>query len=117
MRLHKLSSMILAVALVAFAVAAQGVTIETVPVGNPGNAGELSGAGAGGSGHRNSSDPSSEGYVFGFRVVSVPEPGSIVLLASGAIGLLAWTWRRRWKLNRLSPMIFAAAVVAFAVVA
>ena len=31
----------------------------------------------------------------GFRVASVPEPGSITLLAAGAIGLLGYAWRRR----------------------
>ena len=39
MRLHKLSSMILAVVVVCYAVVAQAtVTIETVPIGNAGNA-------------------------------------------------------------------------------
>ena len=52
MRLHKLSSMILAGAVVAFAVVAQAapITIATVPVGNPGNAGEWSGESYGGFG-------------------------------------------------------------------
>jgi formylglycine-generating enzyme required for sulfatase activity len=31
----------------------------------------------------------------GFRVASVPEPGSIALLLTGAIGLLAYAWRRQ----------------------
>ena len=48
MSMHKLSSMILAGAVVAFAVVAQAapITIPTVPVGNTGNTGELSGASA-----------------------------------------------------------------------
>lgn len=48
MKLYKLSSMILAV--VCCTVVAQAVTIETVPVGNPGNAGEWSGESYGGRG-------------------------------------------------------------------
>jgi formylglycine-generating enzyme len=47
---HKLSSMILATVLVCCTTVTRAVTIDTVPVGNPGNAGELSGAGAGGYG-------------------------------------------------------------------
>ena len=39
--------------------------------------------------------PAHETAGFGFRVASVPEPGSIILLVSGAIGLLAWAWQRR----------------------
>jgi len=39
--------------------------------------------------------PSVEGRYYGFRVASVPEPGSITLLVSGAIaGLICW---RRWR--------------------
>ena len=30
----------------------------------------------------------------GFRVASIPEPGSITLLATGAVGLLAYAWRK-----------------------
>ena len=41
-------------------------------------------------------DPAGEGYFsVGFRVVNVPEPGSLILLLCGAIGLLAWAWKRR----------------------
>ncbi len=51
MRLLKLSSMILTLALVAYTVAAQAaVSLETVPVGNAGNAGEWSGESYGGNG-------------------------------------------------------------------
>jgi hypothetical protein len=38
--------------------------------------------------------PAQESYYFGFRVASVPEPGSIILLLCGAIAGLMW-WRRR----------------------
>ena len=31
----------------------------------------------------------------GFRVASVPEPSTLILLAMGAVGLAAWAWRRR----------------------
>jgi formylglycine-generating enzyme len=39
-------------------------------------------------------DPTGEFEFFGFRVASVPEPGSITLLVCGAIAGLIW-WRRR----------------------
>lgn len=39
---------------------------------------------------RNSSSPASEGGSIGFRVVSVPEPSSLVLGALGLVGLLLW---------------------------
>ena len=38
--------------------------------------------------------PSDEIYWVGFRVASVPEPGSIALLVCGAIAVLMW-WKRR----------------------
>lgn len=38
-------------------------------------------------------DPTDEGSQIGFRVVSVPEPGSIALLVCGAVTSLIW-WRR-----------------------
>ncbi len=38
-------------------------------------------------------DPTIEYSDIGFRVASVPEPGSIGLLLAGAIGLLAFAWR------------------------
>ena len=43
---------------------------------------------------RFSYQPSLTGNVFGFRVASVPEPGSITLLVGAAIIGLLW-WRRR----------------------
>ena len=38
--------------------------------------------------------PTDEGHYVGFRVASVPEPGSIPLLVCGAVAALIW-WRRR----------------------
>jgi formylglycine-generating enzyme required for sulfatase activity len=31
----------------------------------------------------------------GFRVVNVPEPSTLVLLALGGLGLLGWAWRKK----------------------
>jgi len=39
--------------------------------------------------------PTDERNYYGFRVASVPEPGSIALAISGAVGLLFFGWRRR----------------------
>ena len=39
--------------------------------------------------------PTNELYYLGFRVASVPEPGSLTFLLCGAIALLAYAWRRR----------------------
>ena len=39
--------------------------------------------------------PTQENKRVGFRVASIPEPGSITLLVCGAVGLLAYGWRRR----------------------
>ena len=41
------------------------------------------------------SNPSYEYYFMGFRVASVPEPGSIALAVMGGLCLLAFAWRRR----------------------
>jgi len=41
-------------------------------------------------------DPSIESYGTGFRVASIPEPGSITLLACAAVAGFVW-WRRRRK--------------------
>ncbi len=41
------------------------------------------------------SSPTDEFYDLGFRVASVPEPGSATLLVCGAIGVLAYARRRR----------------------
>ena len=38
--------------------------------------------------------PTYENFLVGFRVASVPEPGSITLLVSGLLACLLW-WRRR----------------------
>jgi len=38
--------------------------------------------------------PAAEDFSIGFRVASVPEPGSITLLVCGLLGVLLW-WRRR----------------------
>ena len=44
---------------------------------------------------RGVANPDVQGYTVGFRVASVPEPGSITLLVCVAFGLLAYAWRRR----------------------
>jgi formylglycine-generating enzyme required for sulfatase activity len=49
--------------------------------------------------------PSSEYFAIGFRVASVPEPGSISLLVAGALGLLAYGWRRRRLNNAASGTV------------
>ena len=46
---------------------------------------------------RSGIDPSSDYLNIGFRVASVPEPGSFIMLLVGAIGLLASAWRRRGR--------------------
>ena len=40
-------------------------------------------------------NPMLGGSTGGFRLASVPEPGSITLLVAGAAGLLGFAWRRR----------------------
>ncbi len=40
-------------------------------------------------------DPAKDSFSLGFRVASVPEPGSITLLVCGAVALLACAWRKR----------------------
>ena len=48
------------------------------------------------SSRRNYDDPVIAKYYYdGFRVASVPEPGSLALLLAGAFGVLAFPWRRR----------------------
>ncbi len=42
---------------------------------------------------RDSGDPAIESYGIGFRVASVPEPGSIALLLAGAVAFGIWKWR------------------------
>ncbi len=43
------------------------------------------------------SGPTDEECFMGFRVASVPEPGSVAMLLAGAIGLLRYAWRRRQR--------------------
>jgi formylglycine-generating enzyme len=57
---------------------------------------------------RNIDDISPFESSIGFRVASVPEPGSIVLVVAGGLCLLACAWRRRGRARCLS----CAAVVA-----
>ncbi len=61
--------------------------------------------------HRREHYPSYEDTYLGFRVASVPEPGSITLVFVGIACLLAYGWRRRRKLHNMSLMILAAAMV------
>ncbi len=55
------------------------------------------------SSYRVSSDPTFEDISIGFRVSSVPEPGSIALLVSGGVVGLTWWWRRTSHGGRRSP--------------
>jgi len=59
---------------------------------------------------RGSGSLSAEGAGSGFRVASVPEPGSMILLVCGAIGLLAWAWRRRKRAIRCMILGLAASL-------
>jgi len=43
---------------------------------------------------RSSYYPTAEGFSFGFRVASVPEPGSLTLMLCGALAGVFWWWRR-----------------------
>ena len=47
--------------------------------------------------HAHDGSPTREFHDIGFRVASVPEPGSITLLLAGAAGLLGFTKRRRQR--------------------
>lgn len=38
-----------------------------------------------------------ETQLYGFRVASVPEPSTIILISIGVVGLFAWSWRRHRK--------------------
>jgi formylglycine-generating enzyme len=44
---------------------------------------------------RRTASPTYSEYYLGFRVASVPEPGTLALLSIGAFGLIAYGWRRR----------------------
>jgi formylglycine-generating enzyme required for sulfatase activity len=46
---------------------------------------------------RDSIYPTYENVFLGFRVASVPEPGSIMLAVAGSVFLLAYAWRRRGR--------------------
>lgn len=39
--------------------------------------------------------PADECYCLGFRVATVPEPGTAVLAVLGFLALVAWGWRRK----------------------
>jgi formylglycine-generating enzyme required for sulfatase activity len=45
--------------------------------------------------YRRHYNPTGEDDVIGFRVASVPEPGSITLVVCGGLCLFAYAWRRR----------------------
>jgi len=75
--MKRLGNFVVAVVVCACAAGARAqVTIDTVTVGNPGNAGELSGAGAGGYGSDRISyvPPTIADNDVGFRVAEVSEP-------------------------------------------
>ena len=42
--------------------------------------------------------PALEDPNVGFRVASIPEPGSLVMMIGAVISLLAYAWRRRWQI-------------------
>ena len=58
--------------------------------------------------------PTFEGDTIGFRVASVPEPSTFVLLGMGAIGLLGFAWRRRKAAAVVVMVAFTSATVAMA---
>ena len=69
-----------------------------------------------GSGDMESSDSDSDNplaasSVWGFRVASVPEPSTIVLLLAGAACLLGFAWRRRTMRNRTLMVVALAGVL------
>jgi len=45
--------------------------------------------------YRRNALPSHGRLSVGFRVASIPEPSTLVLLGMGVVGLLAWGWRRK----------------------
>jgi len=47
---------------------------------------------------RMGADPAGNSQSIGFRVASIPEPSTAVLLGMGAVALLAYGWRRRRRL-------------------
>jgi hypothetical protein len=42
-------------------------------------------------------DGTPRGDFFGATLMMIPEPGTLVLLASGGIALLVWRRRRNWR--------------------
>lgn len=50
--------------------------------------------------HRDYFDPTSENFDIGFRVASVPEPGSLTLMLCGGVAGLFW-----WKCRKRSPLV------------
>ena len=36
-------------------------------------------------------------------ISQIPEPGTVAMLATGLVGLLAYTWRRRWRVEGCPP--------------
>jgi formylglycine-generating enzyme required for sulfatase activity len=60
--------------------------------------------------------PTGENYILGFRVASVPEPGSIAMLVSGAVAGLIW-WKRRNAMFEKSLFRLGAALVAVVLLA
>jgi formylglycine-generating enzyme required for sulfatase activity len=47
------------------------------------------------SSNRDGYHPDFEDWIIGFRVASVPEPGSLVMLAGIALTALLYRWRKR----------------------
>ena len=48
---------------------------------------------------RGIANPANEASYIGFRVASVPEPGSLAIFLAGAMGLLGYAWRRRKRMT------------------
>lgn len=56
-----------------------------------------------GAGSRYAADPASEGIYQGFRVASIPEPGSGLLVTTGLLGLACWHRRHAGRCRLPSP--------------